>query len=395
MTGRAFTPSPPDQSASGWGQSLYTGAAGIALAHIEAARAGTGNWATAHQWVTTMVREPISADPDTCGLHHGAPAVAFVLHTANQPAYAAVLDQLDAHVAAIVLHRLDRAHDRLEAGQPPALAEYDLIRGLTGLGVYLLHRRADDELLRHILRYLVRLTRPVTVDGVSLPGWWSAHGPEDRPSPHWPGGHTNLGLAHGIAGPLALLSSTFRRNIAVDGQADAIARVCAWLDDWRIGSGAAAWWPGLISAGEYRTGTATRSEPQRPSWCYGTPGLARAQQLAGLALDDPARQRIAERAMAGCVADQRQLAQFGDASLCHGWAGLVQVAVRMAADSVDGETFAVSTLTGRFTAYLAQSAPATSPALLDGHAGIQLAQLAATTGNPPDSRWDASLLLGS
>lgn len=84
-----------------------------------------------------------------------------------------------------------------------------------------------------------------------------------------------------------------------------------------------------------------------------------------------------------------------DASLCHGWADLVQVAVRMAADSVDGETFAVSKLAGRFTAYLAQSAPATSPALLDGQAGIQLAQLAATTGNPPDSRWDASLLLGA
>lgn len=38
--------------------------------------------------------------------------------------------------------------------------------------------------------------------------------------------------------------------------------------------------------------------PARPSWCYGTPGLARARQLAGLALRDLARQEAAEHALA-------------------------------------------------------------------------------------------------
>jgi len=31
-----------------------------------------------------------------------------------------------------------------------------------------------------------------------LPGWWTASGPDDRPSQSWPGGHGNLGMAHGI-----------------------------------------------------------------------------------------------------------------------------------------------------------------------------------------------------
>lgn len=62
--------------------------------------------------------------------------------------------------------------------------------------------------------------------------------------------------------------------------------------------------------------------PQRPSWCYGTPGLARAQQLAALALTDPRRQQLAEHALAGYVSDVRQLSQLRDASVCHGWAGL-------------------------------------------------------------------------
>jgi lantibiotic biosynthesis protein len=388
------TGEPAIRNQPGWGQSLYTGAAGIALARVEAARVGVGDWTTAHQWMTAMVREPISADPGTCGLHHGAPAVAFVLHAANLSAYATVLAQLDVHVAAIIRHRLDRAYERLDAGRRPALAEYDLIHGLTGLGMYLLDRGAEDELLREVLRYLVRLTHPITIEDTSVPGWWSDHGPEDQPSRNWSGGHANLGLAHGIAGPLAFLSSAIRHDVIVGGQIDAVERICAWLDDWKIGSGTAAWWPGTLSTSEYRTGTITHPKAQRPSWCYGTPGLARAQQLAGLALADPVRHRIAERAMAGCVADSRQLAQLSEASLCHGWAGLVQVAVRMTADSVEGEAFGVSQLASRFATHLAESGPMTSPALLDGQAGIQLAQRAVATGVPPASRWDACLLLG-
>lgn len=391
MTSQAWTPATHDEP--GWGQALYTGGAGIALAHIEAAHVGTGDWTTAHQWVTTMVREPISADLDTCGLHHGAPAVGFVLHTTNRPAYAHALHELDPHVTAIIRHRLDRAHARIDARRQPALAEYDLIHGLTGLGTYLLHRGIGDEQLRCVLNYLIRLTQPIPVNGMSMPGWWSGHGPEDRPSARWPGGHLNLGLAHGIAGPLALLANAMRRGVIVDGQAEAIARICTWLDTCKVGPASAAWWPGMLSAAEYRSRTLAHTEPQRPSWCYGTPGLARAQQLAGLALADPARQRIAESAMAVCVADSRQLAQLTDASLCHGWAGLILVAIRMAADSTEPETFSVTRLANQFAAFQARSTQVGSQTLLDGQAGIQLAQHAIRTGRPPDSGWDACLLL--
>ncbi|HEU0090083.1 MAG TPA: hypothetical protein VFQ77_20930 [Pseudonocardiaceae bacterium] len=53
------------------------------------------------------------------------------------------------------------------------------------------------------------------------------------------------------------------------------------------------------------------------------PWPARAQQLAALALGDPQRQWQAENVLARCIADEEQLLQLGDASLCHGWAGLV------------------------------------------------------------------------
>jgi hypothetical protein len=280
-----------------------------------------------------MTRTPVTAQPDACGLYRGVPAVAFTLHAAGHRAYATALDTLDSHITTLTQRRLEQAHERISSGCLPALREFDLISGLTGIGVQLLHRHGGGDLLRDVLTYLVRLTEPLKTDGEVRPGWWCDVGPGNQPSDRWPGGHANLGIAHGIAGPLALLSTAMKRGITVTGQADTISRICAFLDRWRIGTGTRAWWPGTISLAEWRTRTVQQPGPQRPSWCYGTPGLARAQQIAAKALADPQRQRRAEEALAGCVTDEEQLSQLSDASLCHGWAGLVLTTWRMAADS--------------------------------------------------------------
>jgi lantibiotic biosynthesis protein len=382
-----------NRSPSGWEQALYTGAAGIALAHIEYAHAGAGPWDSARQWVATMTRHPIVAHPDACALDRGAPAIAFTLHAAARPGYAATLATLDGHIATIARHLLDRAHQRIDAGRPPALREYDLIRGLTGIGAHLLHRHCGGELLRDVLAYLVRLTGPRIVGGESVPGWWTANGPTDAPSPDWTAGHANLGLAHGIAGPLALLSLALRREITVAGQAEAVDRICVWLDSWRCGPATRPWWPGIISHAEHRSGTTQQAEPGRPSWCYGTPGLARAQQLAAIALHDQHRQRLAEDALAACLADEKQLGQLTNASLCHGWAGLLQTTWRIARDSGDPERFDMSRLVGRLDRFRQRAGGATSTGLLDGAAGIRLARHTVATGRPPASGWDACLLL--
>jgi hypothetical protein len=171
-----------------WEQSLYHGAAGIALRHIADVHAGSGGWDTVHQWASTMIRGPVVAAPGACGLYEGAPAVAFVLHTAGRPAYAKTLNTLDGHITALTRNRLAAAHERIHRRQLPALSEFDLISGLTGLGVYLLDRHGGG-LLRDVLAYLVRLTKPLKVEGDVLPGWWSSAprptGPEATATSAW------------------------------------------------------------------------------------------------------------------------------------------------------------------------------------------------------------------
>jgi len=396
---------PLSEPVSGWDQDLYAGAAGIALAHIEYAQAGLASWRTAHEWAAVTVRGPVTADPAS-GLHWGAPAVAFTLHASGLPGYAQALAVLDEHISTLTRHRLRRARERIDAGMLPALREYDLIRGLTGIGAYLLHRhqsapgtpsgpaRTSSGLLGEILAYLVRLTEPLKLDdGSMVPGWWTGNAPNDEPSPDWPGGHGNLGIAHGIAGPLALLSLAAQCGIEVAGQTHAIERICAWLDQWQTGTGTHGWWPELVSRREHETGTTLQAGPGRPSWCYGTPGLARAQQLAGQALGDPRRQDDAELALAGCLADHRQLDQLTDASLCHGWAGLLHTTIRVAADAADPDRLNHRHILDHTQRFVYDQTPPTDDGLLTGVAGTRLALHTATVGTPPLSGWDACLLL--
>lgn len=388
---------PPEHAPSPrWSQSLSTGAVGLALLHITYAHTGVSDWSNAHRWVTTMTRTHITAHPDAC-LFHGAQAVAYALRTADQPAYTAALTTIDRHIAALTQHRLDRAHERIDRAQTPQLREFDLINGLTGIGVYLL-QAGNTNLLRQVLAYLLRLAEPLTIDGQTLPGWWTSNGPADQPEPQWPAGHANLGLAHGIAGPLALLATAMIHGITVPGHAEAIDRLDTTLDRWRCGTPQAPWWPGTISPTEWKTGVIEQPGPHRPSWCYGIPGLTRARQLAGAALRDPQRQHHAETALASCITDDSQLAQLRDNSLCHGWAGLVHTTSRAAADAAPGSPLhaLLPALRVRWEQQLADH-PRLSDhdGMLEGATGTALTRHTLDVGELPAARWDACLLITS
>ncbi|TDD79661.1 lanthionine synthetase C family protein [Actinomadura rubrisoli] len=391
------TATPPAiDPAPGWSQSLANGAPGITLLHIERTRASTGDQTTVRRWVTAMTRNPITAHPQVSGLFRGAPAVAFALHTADDAAYTHALMALDQHITTLIQHRLQQAHQRIDDGRLPVSREFDLISGLTGLGAYLLHRHNGGDLLRDVLNYLIRLTKPLKFGDETVPGWWCRHGPNSRPSPHWPDGHGNLGMAHGIAGPLALLSVAMRRGITVTGHAESIRQICAFLDHCCRHSRFGTWWPGVISFTEWRLRTVRQPGPQRPSWCYGTPGLVRAQQLAGIALADTHRQHLAEHALSCCVTDEHHLSQLRDSSLCHGWAGLVHATWRVAADARDTDSGKILAehhrhLLTRMHHHSNRHGLPPGNGLLEGTAGPKLAQITADSRLPP--RWDACLLL--
>ncbi|MGM1058955.1 lanthionine synthetase C family protein [Saccharothrix sp. Mg75] len=372
--------------------SLADGAAGIALLHLARAHSGHGDPATARAWLAHAAAGGVTADEQS-SLFHGAPALAFALHTAaltTPGAYARALDSLDTVVLDLTRRRLDAAHHRIDSRQRPGFAEYDVLRGLTGLGAHHLRRHPHHPVTADVLNYLVRLTYPLTPDD-DLPGWWTHHGPDRRHPEHHPDGHANLGMAHGITGPLALLALAARRGVLVDGHLDAIHRICTWFDTWRQDGGTGPYWPEILTLSEHRTGRLHHPGPHRPSWCYGTPGIARAQQLAAIATHDTPRRYFAETALLNCLRDSAQTSRITGPGLCHGLGGFLHTLRRAADDATTHH------LADALAAYLARQTPqdrttGIPSGLLDGITGLALA-LHTVTDSRSNTGWDRFLLI--
>ncbi|MBV6699402.1 lanthionine synthetase C family protein [Kitasatospora aureofaciens] len=385
-----------------WRQSLAHGAPGIALLHIERAAAGRGPWEHARAWLAVTATVPVTRGADSY-LYYGAPALTHALACAAQArpgSYRRALTHLHQVVAADAERRCEEALARIERGDLAALAEFDTIRGLAGIGAVLLHPAPRGDTIRKVLAYLVRLTEDIkNHDGELLPGWWTPSAPSGKADERFPGGHANNGLAHGIAGPLALLALALRRGVTVDGQRAAIGTVLAWLERWRDRHT----WPYWITRADLTGPDRRPLAPQRPSWCYGTAGLARAQQLAALAIGDQRLRHEAENALATALLDPPSLAATTDLSACHGYAGLAHIAHRAAADASPRNATRLRSAAALLldTTHPPRTDPdeqarrlldSAGPAFLEGAAGTALALLAPATGTAPATRWDACLL---
>lgn len=371
-------------------QSLSKGAAGISLLH-----ALRGNTHRTGVWVRAATTAELAAGGNA-GLWYGAASVAFALRQGAPGPGARALAQLDTRIDRLIRTRLSSARTRMERGQRPARTEYDVVLGLSGLGSYLLYRNPEDPLLAEVLDYLVRLTHPLPEanTGSSLrPGWWTDSVPAGKDPNLFAGGHADLGAAHGITGPLALLALAHRRGTVVPGHLEAIERIVMWLETHRQEGPNGGWWPERLTASELANGQPEQDGSRRPSWCYGTPGIARSLQLAALALEDRARQERAEADLAECLSDPGQLTTLTDPGLCHGWSGAVMTLRCATDDARSADLRAPLVLVAeRFLRELPGPQTRTSrPGLIEGLAGA--AATAHTLAHDTDPSWASCLLI--
>lgn len=276
-----------------------------------------------------------------------------------------------------------RARGLLTAASGLPAGAYDLISGLSGCTVALLAQPGDahvDAALGDLAAALVGLLDSEDMAGLAVPVEHILAAQRDSA----PGGWTDCGLAHGVAGVvavLALLAPRPPRRTPVPRRLPAALRRGA---DWLVAQAHdGLTWPRVVLA------DGTPGPVGAPGWCYGAPGVARALWLAGRALDRPGYQRIAVAAAlaAGRPASAAELHSPG---LCHGLAGLLTITGQFARDTGDPRFAAASDrLLGELLDRYDPSAPAgfrdvepagttvDNPGLLSGSAGIVLALLAA------------------
>ncbi|MFI8929111.1 lanthionine synthetase C family protein [Streptomyces sp. NPDC053474] len=386
--------------------SLAEGGPGIALLYAQLAAVDPQFYRAAHKWLSVATRSGQHAPH--AGLYHGVPALAFAVELAARTPreYSGAREHLARQMAEVTAREVRRARRVLEApGQWLRLDQYDLVFGLTGLGGCLL-RTGGHEPLGEILRFLVDLTRPVG-DG-RLPGWWVAQNRLTHEPVPVLQGHANLGMAHGVAGPLALLALAWEQGVQVPGHEEAVRRLAAWLLRWLGEDEAGPWWPEEVTWQDEGHGGLRPAAAARPTWCSGTPGMARALQLAGVALGEAGWCAQAVAALVSVFERPPSQGELEDPALCHGWAGLLHTTRRMAQDSGDEDLAArVPWLVGRvvdgfradsefgFPYGAGPSGPAYDwPGFLMGAAGVALALDGYARGGADHVGWDRVLLLG-
>ncbi|MFJ1708242.1 lanthionine synthetase C family protein [Kitasatospora sp. NPDC088346] len=403
------TPDGPPPSAFRAG-SLSDGAPGIALLHAELAHRDPSHRTAALRWLAraadlaSQPGQPPAPGPQ--GLYGPVAALSFALHRAapSPDSHAGARAHLADQVSTLAVRRADGEQARIAGGRScTTLAGYDTISGLAGMGGHLLELDRPGPTAQ-VLATLAHLALPVRAGGRELPGWWVAQDATTyRPVPPAEG-HANLGAAHGVPGPLALLALAWRQGIRVPGQRAAITALARWLCDRAEEDAAGIWWPGQLSLDPAQDGRAGR-----PSWCYGGPGIARSLQLAGIALDVRPWRDAGVAALGDALTrlERPRSAPLDDAGLCHGWAGLLQTTWRAARDSGDPRlTARVPWVAGRLLDLVDRSGPfgfAAGPGrrdpeehpagFLTGAAGAALALHTFAADTAPATGWDRALLL--
>lgn len=276
-------------------------------------------------------------------------------------------------------------------------ANYDLLYGLVGLGVYALERLPAPPAVALLTRIVERLRDQAErqPDGIT---WWTP--PIHTRAPY---GWYNLGMAHGVPGIIGFLGLLCAADVATATAYPLLDGAVSWLLAQRLPDQTGAQFP------RYLIDTALPS-PSRLAWCYGDPGVAAALFVAARAVNQPAWERYA--ISLALSASRQRVVDSGvvDAPICHGAIGLAHIFNRMYQATGEKQLaqaarfwlergLAMRQPGGPLGGFhgLVSDADSSTPrrvafrGILYGAAGIGLALLAATSDVEPT--WDRILLL--
>lgn len=365
----------------------------------------------AHEYLRLAARGAEAQPNLPPGLYSGLAGLAFVAWylSRERTRYRRLLATLDAALLAQLRRTL--SHDIVRHGVD--VTTFDLISGLAGIGRYLL-LRADEPAHRAALEAVLRALVALLEEDNGLPHW---HTParfltDSATRERYPRGHLNCGLAHGIPGPLALLSLAANQGVVVEGQHDAIGRAADWLRDQQLHDRWGVNWPVAVSLSEKAEAQGRSDQererssnlPSRTAWCYGAPGIARALWFAGEALNDESYRALAIAAMEAVYRRPLAARHIDSPTFCHGVAGLQQITLRFAHDCDSAlfveaaralhqqlvDCYEPESLLG-YRNIDPDGGRVDQAGFLDGAAALPLVLLAAST--PVEPRWDALFLL--
>ncbi len=373
---------------------LADGLAGVALfyAYLAQAEQNEAHAATAMAVLAQMI-EGVGAQPLPSALYTGLAGIAWTLTHLQGRLFEPDPDTVGPFIDQTLLATLAHA---------PWRYDYDLMSGLTGIGVYWVARMPDPLAVVGLEQTVDRLAelaiyRPEGITWWTDPAWLSPDGRAQLPH-----GCYDAGVAHGVAGVIALLAQICALGCAVAKARPLLDGAVAWLLAQTLPAGAVARFPTWVQPDGQRP-------PSRLAWCYGDLGIAVALLRAARFVNQPTW-AVTALELAHTTAQRAQAQEdVRDTGLCHGFASIGHLCNRLY-QATSAMIFAETAQLwwaralahrqpghgiGGFLALGPESAATlqwlADPGLIGGAAGIGLALLAAVYPLPPD--WDQMMLI--
>lgn len=280
-----------------------------------------------HHYLSILVQHIASEGIHSSSLFSGAAGIglATVCLSQNGQLYGKFIQRIHDYLLVHVPIMLNHAR----AGTVRS-GDYDVIEGLSGVAAYLLLFQQEPQirsLLEQVVDYLIELAQPIQVGDLSVPGWHipAANQFSESEKQQYPEGNFNLGLSHGIPGPLLVLCKAWQQGIRRPNQLEAIQEMAAFVIQFAsIDQHGQRFWKGCIGMDEFRQGSAhEQTEFRRDAWCYGSPGVCVALWHAGEVLARDDWKQIALDTFQHTLED---IHHIYSPTFCHGFAGLAQIA---------------------------------------------------------------------
>ena len=384
--------------------SIAQGDLGQALLCAELGRIDSdGDWsARSRDWAAGTLGLLRRGHRPGMGTVSGSSGVAFAARRLANPD----LDQLLPALDAVIAHDALTTAAAIRGRHGFSVGAFDQISGLSG--VLLCALANEHQAAAPVVPFVVRALVALALEPGDPPSWYTP--PEflydDDQRAYYPFGNLNLGLAHGIPGPLAALSLALRAGQGDDRVVEAVHTLADWLAAHVTLGPEGPGWETVVTLGRGASGLSELPVHGvgRDAWCYGTPGAARALYLAGVELDRSDLRNLAIESMAAVY--RRAPAERGidSPTFCHGVAGLLQITLRFHHDTqLPMFADAASALTRQILHAVEPERPmgianlepgdnkVDQPGILDGAAGVSLVLLAASSDREPT--WDRMFAL--
>ena len=254
--------------------------------------------------------------------------------------YSSFVSQLNDLILENINLYIQIATKNLNEGQTTSL-DFETVYGLAGIARYLLILKENKQAeisIKNILEYFIRLNETVNYKGNRIPRYFiTMKNQLNNDSENYPGGHLDLGMAHGICGPLSIMALAIEQGYELVNLSETLQDMADELVSWVQKDEFGIWWPSKVNYDEYVNKSLSDNQKGANGWCYGTPGVARALWICGRALKNEKYKKMAVTAYRSLSNRNFEDLNIISPTFCHGLAGLIHLTHLMYIETLDDD----------------------------------------------------------